>query len=568
MPRLSKKLLIAPAAFGFVCAAHILSTNYSFSAFTKEMFQNEISSSTISLHYTLENPESMGISDYSVTLGTADPETLEASAAAVENYRSRLDDFSYRALTGENRLTYDILDFYLETQDALNEYPLYAEPLGATISTQAQLPVLLAEYAFYEPEDTVEYLKLLQQMDVYYDSILSYEKAKSEAGLFMSDANADSIITQCQAFIANPEENFLIATFEEKVDAMDSLTDADRTALKEKNREIIREHVIPAYENLIMGLQRLKGTGVNENGLCYYPEGEEYYTWLVRQSTGCAVSPATVQERIQDQLLADYDSLRALAAENPDILDSLGEETGGSLDPAAMLTSLQTRMTEDFPAAPSVSCQVKYVHESLEDYLSPAFYLTPPLDNLTENVIYINRASDYTWLELYTTLAHEGYPGHLYQTVYSGSCDPSPVRSLLDFGGYTEGWATYVEMLSWDYTGLESEVAQLYRLNRSISLGFSALADIAVHYKGYTREDIIDYLDTFGYSAGSASALFDMVVEAPANYLQYYVGYLCFLDLRKEAAAQAGDGFSLMEFHRKILETGPAPFPVLADYVL
>ena len=125
-----------------------------------------------------------------------------------------------------------------------------------------------------------------------------------------------------------------------------------------------------------------------------------------------------------------------------------------------------------------------------------------------------------------------------------------------------------MEMLSWDYTGLEPEVAQLYRLNRSISLGFSALADIAVHYKGYTREDIIDYLDTFGYSAGSASALFDMVVEAPANYLQYYVGYLCFLDLRKEAAAQAGDGFSLMEFHRKILETGPAPFPVLADYVL
>ena len=63
----------------------------------------------------------------------------------------------------------------------------------------------------------------------------------------------------------------------------------------------------------------------------------------------------------------------------------------------------------------------------MEEYLSPAFYMIPAIDNTSENVIYINKGHITDNLSLFTTFAHEGYPGHLYQNVYYASLHPNPI---------------------------------------------------------------------------------------------------------------------------------------------
>ena len=226
-------------------------------------------------------------------------------------------------------------------------------------------------------------------------------------------------------------------------------------------------------------------------------------------------------------------------------------------------------MAEDFPEIADVTYEVKYVEKALEDYLSPAFYLTAPLDNRNQNVIYINPKIGYRGLDLYSTLAHEGYPGHLYQTIFSNDSGIRPVRSLTNFGGYVEGWATYVEMQSFSYGWSDNIIAEIYRLNRSLNLGISSFLDILIHYYGYDRSQTAKVLSQFGLNGeGTADAFFNTILEAPANYLKYYVGYLCFEDLKQAALKKEGASFSLKNFHKKILETGPCPFPVLYKYVL
>ena len=128
----------------------------------------------------------------------------------------------------------------------------------------------------------------------------------------------------------------------------------------------------------------------------------------------------------------------------------------------------------------------------LQEYLSPAFYLTPAIDGYLDNVIYINPAEHYQGLELYTTLAHEGYPGHLYQSVYFQSLSPDPLRSILGTGGYTEGWATYVEMHSYGslepgYKGCRHRPE---KPRPSAAPGLASLLDIGIHYRGYSLEDV------------------------------------------------------------------------------
>lgn len=570
-PKLSflLKLAIIPAALFLVFSIFTYYTNRSFSRYTNQMFQTEIAKNTLNLHYTLSEPAKYGIDDYDVTLGNADVSAILEDTVLLENYKNKLDKFSYNRLSKPNKVTYDILSMYLKNQNSAKDFYLYAEPLGPTTGTQAQLPVLLSEYTIRGRDDAIEYLTLLAQMDTYYESILGYEQAKSQEGLFMSDPVADEIIAQCQSFIEDPEDNFLLSIFDEKIDSLTDVTSEEAQALKKQNHQIVMNHVIPAYELLIHGLNELKGKGSNSGGLCYLENGKAYYEYLVRSNTGSYDSVDTIEKRLQQQMQADFTELRDLIVQNPSLLKFNTGDLDISTDPMEILAELQEKLTDDFPEPPGVSYEVKYVHKSLEDHLSPAFYLTPPIDNLSENVIYINRASNYTPLELYTTLAHEGYPGHLYQTIYSSNSGNNKVRSLLSFGGYVEGWATYVEFYSYSLAGTDAETAALYRLNRSIMLGISCMLDIAIHYHGYSPEEVGEYLSALGFTDPStADSMYNAILEAPTNYLKYYVGCLSFMDLRDAAREKEGESFNLKEFHRQVLEIGPAPFPVLYKYIV
>jgi len=563
------KLALIPAALFLIFSILNYSSNKSFTNYTHQMFLSEVTKNTLNLHYTLSDPAAYGIEDYEVTLGDSDVSSILEETMLLENYKNKLDRFSYNRLSKPNQLTYDILSLYLKNQSSAKDFYLYAEPLGSTTGTQAQLPVLFAEYTFNDRADVDEYLSLLSQTDTYYESILGYEQAKSREGLFMSDPVAEEIIAQCRSFIANPEDNFLLSIFDEKVDALPAISQEEAQSLKNQNRDAVMNHVIPAYQLLIDGLTELKGKGSNTGGLCYLENGKAYYEYLIRANTGSYDSIETIEKRLEQQLETDFNELRNLLIQNPKILSSNTGELSLSSEPTEILADLQAKLSRDFPAPPNVSYEVKYVHKSLEDFLSPAFYLTPPLDNLSQNVIYINQASNYTPLELYTTLAHEGYPGHLYQTIYSGYAGSNEVRSLLNFGGYVEGWATYVEFYSYSLADTDADIAALYRLNRSIMLGISSILDIAIHYHGYSRAEIAGYLSQLGFTdPDTADSMYNAILEAPANYLKYYVGCLSFMDLRDAVKEKDGDAFDLKEFHTQVLEIGPAPFPVLYKYMV
>lgn len=97
--------------------------------------------------------------------------------------------------------------------------------------------------------------------------------------------------------------------------------------------------------------------------------------------------------------------------------------------------------------------------------MNPAFYMIPPVDVTDSNVIYLNNSQITDNLTLFTTLAHEGYPGHLYQQSAFSATKPDPLRQTMNFLGYVEGWATYAENMSYEWTGLDSSLIRCLQLN-------------------------------------------------------------------------------------------------------
>lgn len=587
----SALLLSVLTCFGIY---YLTNDSLQFQRLSKHLFQSELAGNTLSLHYTLAYPENYGLEGQAVLpcyIGQIAEDAFEGEVSsdreAALNLLSSLSHISKERLSQTDSYTYDLFTRYLYRKLSGLEFDYYAEPFSPGSGMQSGLPVLLADYTFRRKQDVEDYLSILEQTDEYLSGLLLYETEKADAGLFMADYSAAKVIEQCSAIMDQEQlkcgTHFLHTTFEERIDELVNkglLSSKEAGQYIAENDRLLTTVMAPAYEQIADTFTLLQGRGSNDCGLYYLPEGRAYYEYLLASTTGSDRSVDEIKRLLFEDFQKNYDAMLTLLSNHPEIANP---EFTASLDlplsePAEILQDLQNRMSEDFPPFPSqkekfqTTVTIKPVSPSMEDYSSPAYYLIPPIDDMQNNIIYINNKNTLDNLTLYTTLAHEGYPGHLYQTVYSqlylNRDERLNLRHLIRYSGFVEGWAYYVENLSYYYAQelvKNNEYAAAYyescRLSRNIHLCLYSLIDIAIHYDGATPLQVQGILKRVGVTdSASVTAIYQYITEEPVNYLKYYLGYLEIELLKEEAAHLWGEDFSLYRFHKLLLETGPSDF--------
>lgn len=563
-----------------------------FTHLTHDLFVEEMTSNTLNMHYTLASPEDFGIHDYKAILPAYNPDGREASDNAISKTLKELDDINSDKLSSDDAYTYKLLQRTLNNSLELNQYTLYQKPLAPSSGMQSQLPILLAEYTFRTTRDVEDYLSLLDQTDEYFASLLAFEQEKLAAGLSMSTYSLRQTKEQCDTIITQEalEEgsHFLQTTFEERLAALEAegiISSREVEKYISENDRLLRTVMQPAYEALADGLFLMEdeeGVPQIPSGLASLPNGKDYYEHLLISETGSYRSVEDIKALLQETLQQEYRAITELASAHPEIIELIENQTYTELpctDTYAMLADLQKRMQADFPTLPSCNVAVKPVSASLQEYCAPAFYLTAPLDDIDNNVIYINEKNPLSDLELYTTLAHEGYPGHLYQTVYDNQdfqdSNSNKAKQLLWYGGYLEGWAVYVEFYGYDYAAQlleeqgrtqEALCVQLEKHNRSLLLCIYSLLDIKIHYENATPEDVASFLAVFGIdSTSAANAVYCYIADEPCNYLKYYLGYLEIMELKAAAQTAWQNDYSDYAFHSFFLDAGPSDFTSLSE---
>ena len=540
-----------------------------FDTFTENIFADSVSADTLTLHYTLRHPEDYGITQDTATFGRMTLDETEYAKDTKETRRllEQLRTYKDDDLNEDQQITYEVLEYYLETALETEGLEYYPEVLEPSIGIQSQYPIILCEYEFNTREDIDTYLALLEDFDDFFQNLADYEKIRSEKGLFMSDAAADAAIEECEDFIRSSEENMLIDVFNEKIQAFEGLTDDERQSYMDQNRSVILDTVIPAYQTLIDTLAGLKGTGTNDLGLCYYDRGKDYYQYLLHSSVGTDKTPEELLDMLDERMQSAFMTMLLIYQQNPGIYEDV-ENASYRLDDAnEILEYMKTAISDRFPEAADANYTTKNVHESLTDSLSPALYLIPQIDDYENNVIYLNLNENYG-NELFPTVCHEGYPGHLYQTTWFYSQDVNPLRCALSTTGYSEGWASYVEELSYDYSGMPEDVAQFTAANYALSMCIYAYVDIGIHYIGWDKEQTGEFLSAyFVLDDETLTEIYETILFAPANYLNYCIGSLEIQNLRQTAEETLDDAFDEKAFHRFILDMGPAPFPVIETHL-
>jgi len=537
-----------------------------------ELFAEWVSHDSLSMNFFLANPEAMGIERTEPTFGEVTTSDMIAQERErTQELSEKLDSFDYNSLTDEQQVTHDIISRSIVLSEILyreDDFVYYTSPIRPLTGLQVQLPVLLAEFTFYTAEDIERYLQLLGDTTRYFNDIIEFERERAARGFFMSVANTDSVIEQLESFLEHREDNFLIIIFDDKIDSYEGLTSEQREQYKQRNRQLVLDNVLYAYDNLLDAMWELRGVGARTGGLAELPRGREYAHAMLRLRTGTDRTPAEIDRLLGEwthEIITDIrDTL-----ENSEQVDArlssgqLGQIEAGTAE--SYMSILRTSMEGDFPPLLPTSYVIQEVHESLQEHMSPAFYLTPAIDNFDDNVIYINPSQVRDDLFLFTVMAHEGYPGHMYQTVYFLQQSPHPVRTQFSNSGYKEAWATYVEMISYHYSGLEADEATLLWNNRFYGLVIQAHADFRVNVLGWDLDQITEMFIELDIHRSVAEDIFDMVTGVPLHTMLYVIGYIELIELLEYAEDTLRGDFELLEFHRFFLNIGPTPFSIIRE---
>ncbi len=543
---------------------YALADNEAFNNYTNDLFCNSVTSDTVTLHSLLEHPKDYGIDDYEVTLGSIDLKELDLVNDITEALNELLT-FDRSSLSQSQQVTYDELKRYLETQLEYSDLYLFNTQLSTTIGIQVQLPLIFAEYSFEEEKDVTEYITLMCDTDRFFQNIVDYETLRSKAGYFMQDELANEIITQCQTFVQSADSGFLITTFDERLDTLNNISDEQKEEYKKQNLSAIQEHLVKGYNILIDGLNSLLGSNTYKGGLKNYPNGDKYFEYLLKYNLGWSKSVEELNALADKYLKKNLIAMQKLLVNEPTLSTAFESFSFGISNPADIISDLKNKIKEDFPDAPDVDCTINYISDSLKDYASPAMYFTPQLDNISVNSIYIN-PSESDSNTLYATMAHEGYPGHMYQMTYFTASNPNPIRFILQPNGFVEGWATYCELHSYSYANTGNDkLNSLAAANYATILCLYAKMDIGINYYGWDESNTASFLSDYGFDSTVAKTIFNSIVSEPANYCKYVLGYIGFSELKETAQSRLGDKFNLKEFHKFIMDLGPVTFDTLNE---
>lgn len=562
----------------------------SFSEFTNALFCYETTSDSITTAYTLKNPAAYNIPALEPDLTSFSCRDYQKENQSSQNILGFLSDnlkrFSDSELTESEQITYSLLTNNINLSKAVSKYPFYEELLGSSSGVQANLPVTLGEYPLRNEEDVKTYLNLLKQVPAYFEDVISYEEQRNKKGLCTPDflllSSKEKMETMLDGF--HNDDNSFIDTFNERISKVEGLSGRKQQHYKKQNENYVKKYVISAYENLYQYMEkRLESTSTDNlvpdsstaYGLSSLPDGDKYYSLLVKSATGSS-RPVTelisMTEQALSQALGDVLNIAITDQKSYFYYCENSLETYYQ-SPEVILEALSLMIREDYPVLNNTpTYQVKNVSESLASSLSPAFYMIPAIDDYQNNTIYINAL--YTNEEngnLFTTLAHEGFPGHLYQTVYFNDTHPDSVRQSLNYPGYVEGWATYVEMNAFtflDYPLEGDSLCRLYQADTIINLSLCSRIDMGVNYEGWTLADTCKFFEDNGFNSTYAADVYTYVVETPANYLSYFIGYLEILDLKEAYKNQEMENYSEKDFHKKLLDIGPADFETIRKEML
>ena len=557
-------LSVLMSASAFMASALTVSADDTdFEAFMESEWKSYMEDDYPAMHSSVKDYHALGLTKPKVTFGDIGYAEFEKEVKESQASLAKLRSFDPDSLDDKARHDYLVFEEYLECLIGMYSHPDLQEMFRPVTGKLTSVKEFCEDFAFYTKEDVEDYLVLLADLPRYIDQMTEFTTQQAAKGYFMDDLSAQDAIDEMEDFVDAGEENELIVVFENSVDELSWLSDSEKADYKAKVRQIVLDKVIPAYTKAQKALTGLIGSRKYGNAVCDYPDGTEYYTCIARYY--CS-SNDTLEEKfdfLSDCIREALDHYRKLLQDNPSFDEPGTIEGLDSLDD--VIDYLRDHM-EGFPKGPNVRYKLAYLDESVAEE-AMAYYVPAPVDDINENIIHVNGDAVDDINTLYFTLAHEGFPGHLYQLTWYQDTGISGMRHDIAIMGYEEGWANYVERIMLKRSPLDEVSAEFIACDEFISYMLNAASDIAVNGLGYNEKELGDWFAGLGLDREFGSEMYEYMIQNPYMLLPYGYGEARFWELDGRTRNALAEDFDEEEYHLQLLTNGQRQFELVEQDV-
>lgn len=545
-----------------------------FDEFITKEFVDTMENDYTTSHIFLEHPEDFGIdaSKAEVNLGSRiDMDSQKKLVEEAEKTWKEFKAFDRSALSDEQKDTYDIYEYQNNIAMELSDkkYDYYQQLFESMTGIHYQLPTLFSDWDLREEQDVKDLITIVKDVQPYISGAISYTKTQAEKGLLMIDI--DSVKKYCDTIVQSGEKSAVLSSMIENMKALD-LGEEKNSAYQKQLTQAFTSSFLPAYQDISDLMTALKDSKNNEEGYAKFKDGKSYYELLLQNNIGSNKSVAEIKKMMEDDMSKRLKNLQSILMANPEVLqvfmaNKMPETTYKSYE--QILDDISKKFTDDFPTVNNLKYHIKDINEEIaSDSGVAAYFNIPPLDGDGTKQLRVNpKSGDISDIQTYYTVAHEGFPGHMYQYGYMYENLASPYRkTIANSNAYTEGYAVYAQYYAFKYLDkMDQSLLEAVKENELISYDLIILADIGIHYEGWSLEDFSNFLTKQGFALDEEGmkGQYLQLQANPAAFEPYYVGFNEINTLKEKAQETLGDKFKDKDFHEALLKSGNAPFSVV-----
>lgn len=495
----------------------------------------------------------------------------------------RLQALPRTSLSKTDKTNYDILEFEIRNEIALEPFPDHLLPINQMMYTvplfAANLVGGQSSQPLTTPKEYRQFLGRIKELAPWVDQAVVNMREGVKSGIVLPRALVVAALPQYQKLIsATPETNVFFTPIKNMPAGFSA---ADKSTLTAAYRREIDEKLNPAMRRLAAFLEteylpKARATA----GIGALPNGKAWYAANAASSTTTNLTPDQIHDiglaevaRIQAEFAVlgpkmGYDGpaagLPKWAGSQPKYRPFKSEQE--ILDVYQKLNrTLEAKLPALFTLRPKAPLEQRLEPEltraTASDHYSP-----PSMDGKLPGVFWsvVNDPTQYQSTKMTTLLMHEGSPGHHFQIALQQEMALPDFRKFGGHGAFIEGWALYAESLGKEM-GMYEEPDQYFgHLNDELLRAARLVVDTGLHAKDWTRERAIQYLkDTNGYTDAVATNAVERYMAWPGQALAYKIGALKISELRQRAQATLGPKFNLPAFHAVVLSGGTRPLSVL-----
>lgn len=549
--------------------------NAAFDEFLDKIFVETMELDYLSMHYTVIDYKSLGIEKPSVDIGELKYGYDEENIKNNEDQLKQLQSFDFDSLSYRQQYDYEALEYSLYETLASLMYYQYDFLFSSASNLPENLISNFTDFTFYDEESIEDYLLLLADIDRYFDDALKYTKDQSDDGYGMIDVWIDYTKDVCNGAVNKTDNNTLIVTFDDRIDKLDFIDETKKQEYKQKNKQIVLDEVLPSFSKISKEIEQYRGKEkMDDYVLKNLDPNYAELVYILRCSNN-----AKMEETFENlkKYITDLETIYVNNFYDPEGYEEYSKALNGEINALNLvdrqcLDYLRDNMDDYYTNLGAVEYDVQELDPDTAPATTVAYYWPSPIDNHNQNIIRTNPNNMVAGYDTFSTLSHEGFPGHLYQHVYYRQSNPHNFRSVISFVGYTEGWAVDAQKYAYRYSGIKNQGAQdaMY-FDSTYYFPLYSLIDMGVNYFGWNNKDIINYFDDnsmlFSFDNDTAENIRNILIEMPGIYCSYGLGSLNFYDLEQYARNSLGDKFNIVEYHDAILKNGPLPFNILKTAV-